>query len=96
MSIQDENVTDNVPFRNCTARMTGGGDDDEEDMLKRSPASGTAVTANAPCSAPSSRGSRESRILHHVTTLSGRAWFGVISSKVDDACVVKHDTDVVV
>ena len=133
MSIQDENVTDNVPFRNCTARMTGGDDDDEEDMLKRSPASGTAVTANAPCSAPSSRGSRESRILppcnqmymwrhvlraigvcsipihhrslslvgesrilRHVTKLSGRAWFGVISSKVDDACVVKHDTDVVV
>ena len=31
-----------------------------------------------------------------VTTLSGRAWFGEISSKVDDACVVKHDTDVVV
>ena len=31
-----------------------------------------------------------------VTTLSGRAWFGVISSKVDDACVVKHDTDIVV
>ena len=33
---------------------------------------------------------------HTVTTLSGRAWFGEISSKVDDACVVKHDTDVVV
>ena len=35
-------------------------------------------------------------VVSTVTKLSGRAWFGVISSKVDDACVVKHDTDVVV